>query len=31
MQNGWHGETRTFGKMKILIIDDEPINVALRT
>lgn len=29
MQSGWHGDTRTFGKMKILIIDDEPINVAL--
>jgi putative two-component system response regulator len=29
MQNGWHGDTRTFGKMKILIIDDEPSNVAL--
>jgi putative two-component system response regulator len=29
MQNGWHGDTRRFGKMKILIIDDEPLNVAL--
>jgi CheY-like chemotaxis protein len=29
MQNAWHGDTRTFGKMKILIIDDEPVNVAL--
>jgi putative two-component system response regulator len=29
MQNTWHGDTRTFGKMKILIIDDEPLNVAL--
>jgi putative two-component system response regulator len=29
MQSGWHGDTRTFGKMRILIIDDEPINVAL--
>lgn len=28
-QNGWSGNTRTFGRMKILIIDDEPINVAL--
>ncbi|MEY2488687.1 MAG: cyclic di-GMP phosphodiesterase [Verrucomicrobiota bacterium] len=28
-QNGWHGDTRTFGKMKILIVDDEPSNVAL--
>lgn len=29
IQNGWLGDTRTFGKMKILIIDDEAINVAL--
>lgn len=29
VQNAWHGDTRTFGKMKILIIDDEPLNVAL--
>jgi putative two-component system response regulator len=28
-QNTWHGDTRAFGKMKILIIDDEPSNVAL--
>jgi putative two-component system response regulator len=27
--NAWHGDTRAFGKMKILIIDDEPLNVAL--
>lgn len=29
MQKTWRGDTRTFGKMKILIIDDEPLNVAL--
>jgi len=29
MKNAWHGDTRAFGKMKILIIDDEPLNVAL--
>jgi len=29
MKHAWHGDTRTFGKMKILIIDDEPLNVAL--
>jgi DNA-binding response OmpR family regulator len=29
MQNGWHRDTRTATKMKILIIDDEPLNVAL--
>jgi DNA-binding response OmpR family regulator len=29
VQNSWNGDTRTFGKMKILIIDDEPLNVAL--
>jgi putative two-component system response regulator len=29
MQNGWYGDTRAFGKMKILIIDDEPLNIAL--
>ena len=28
-QTAWHGDMRTFGKMKILIIDDEPLNVAL--
>src|SRR5664279_543427 len=28
-QNGWHRDPRVFGKMKILIIDDEPLNVAL--
>jgi DNA-binding response OmpR family regulator len=28
-QSGWHGDTRAFAKMKILIIDDEPVNVAL--
>lgn len=28
-QNAWRGDTRTLGKMKILIIDDEPLNVAL--
>lgn len=27
--NGWFGDRRTFGRMKILIIDDEPLNVAL--
>ena len=27
--NGWQGEHRAFRKMKILIIDDEPANVAL--
>jgi putative two-component system response regulator len=29
LKHAWHGDTRTFGKMKILIIDDEPLNVAL--
>jgi putative two-component system response regulator len=29
MQDIWRGNTRAFGKMKILIIDDEPLNVAL--
>jgi DNA-binding response OmpR family regulator len=29
LQNAWHGDTRAFGKMRILIIDDEPLNVAL--
>jgi DNA-binding response OmpR family regulator len=29
MQNGWHRDTRTATKMKILIVDDEPINIAL--
>jgi putative two-component system response regulator len=29
METAWHGDTRTLGKMKILIIDDEPLNVAL--
>jgi putative two-component system response regulator len=29
MQNTWHGDMRTFGRMKILIIDDEPLNIAL--
>lgn len=28
-QSGWHRDTRAFGKMKILIIDDEPLNIAL--
>src|SRR5438132_7108934 len=28
-KNAWHGDTRRFGKMKILIIDDEPSNVVL--
>jgi putative two-component system response regulator len=28
-QNGWHRDTRTATKMKILIVDDEPINIAL--
>ena len=28
-QNAWRGDTRTFARMKILIIDDEPLNVAL--
>ena len=28
-QNTWHGSLRTFGRMRILIIDDEPLNVAL--
>jgi DNA-binding response OmpR family regulator len=27
--NAWSGDVRTFPKMKILIIDDEPLNVAL--
>jgi putative two-component system response regulator len=27
--NTWTGDVRTFPKMKILIIDDEPLNVAL--
>jgi len=29
MQKAWHGDTRTLGKMKILVIDDESLNVAL--
>ena len=29
MKNAWHGDMRAFGRMKILIIDDEPLNVAL--
>jgi DNA-binding response OmpR family regulator len=29
IRNGWHGDARTVGKMKILIIDDEPLNIAL--
>lgn len=29
MQNGCHRDIRTATKMKILIIDDEPINIAL--
>lgn len=29
IQSGRHGNTRAFGKMKILIIDDEPLNIAL--
>lgn len=29
MKNTWHGDMRAFGRMKILIIDDEPLNVAL--
>ena len=28
-QNAVRGDTKTFGKMKILIVDDEPLNVAL--
>jgi putative two-component system response regulator len=28
-QNEWRGAAKTFGRMKILIIDDEPLNVAL--
>lgn len=28
-ENAWRGDTRTFGRMKILIVDDEPLNVAL--
>ena len=28
-QNTWQGEAKAFGKMKILVIDDEPSNVAL--
>lgn len=27
--NTWTGDVRTFPKMKILIIDDEPLNIAL--
>jgi putative two-component system response regulator len=27
--NSWAGDVRTFPKMKILIIDDEPLNIAL--
>jgi putative two-component system response regulator len=27
--NGWHGDFRKFAKMKLLVIDDEPGNVAL--
>lgn len=29
MKNTWYGDMRAFGRMKILIIDDEPLNVAL--
>jgi DNA-binding response OmpR family regulator len=29
IKNAWHGDTRAFGKMKILIVDDEPLNCAL--
>jgi putative two-component system response regulator len=29
MQKNWHGEPRTFPRMKVLIVDDEPLNVAL--
>ena len=29
MQTNWHGDMRAFGRMKILIVDDEPLNVAL--
>ena len=29
VQHAWHGDTRAFCKMRILIIDDEPMNVAL--
>jgi len=29
MAGGWLGEIRTFTRMKILIVDDEPLNVAL--
>ncbi len=28
-QNEWRGAAKTFGRMKILIIDDEPMNVEL--
>jgi len=28
-KNAWHGDTRACGRMKILVIDDEPLNVAL--
>ena len=28
-QSSWQGEAKAFGKMKILVIDDEPSNVAL--
>ena len=27
--NGWHGGFMKFAKMKLLVIDDEPVNVAL--
>lgn len=27
--NGWHGDFTKFAKMKLLVIDDEPVNVAL--
>lgn len=28
-KNAWHGGTRAFSRMKILIVDDEPLNTAL--
>lgn len=27
--NGWHGDFTKFSKMKLLVVDDEPVNVAL--
>ena len=27
--NGWHGDFTKFSRMKILIVDDEPVNAAL--